>query len=125
MRATLPAGGTFQRGMALDQEYQLATPENVPITYELAGIGSRFVAALLDYLIMMAIQIGVTIIIGIAFAVAAFAAGFFRVDLAPNLGAWLAIVLVAYLAITLGYPLFFEIAWNGQTPGKRKTGIRV
>lgn len=102
----------------MDEPYQLTTPENVPISYELAGVGSRFVAALLDGLIITATQVGLLVLAGIA----ALILGGWQ----PNLAALAtAIALLAAVAVLLAYDLLFEIVWNGQTPGKRATGIRV
>ena len=36
----------------LQQEYTIDTPENVSFGYEVAGIGSRFIGALIDNLIL-------------------------------------------------------------------------
>ena len=38
---------------------------------------------------------------------------------------FLALFVLAVLAIADGYFILFEIIWNGQTPGKRMVGIRV
>lgn len=98
----------------MDEHYLLPTPENVPITYEIAGVGSRFVAALLDNLIIVAVQIGLFVVAGVVAAPS------------PALGtSALAIALLFSLAAMFGYPLLFEIVWNGQTPGKRMIGIRL
>jgi len=37
----------------MDEQLTISTPEQVAFHYELAGIGTRFVAALIDYLIIM------------------------------------------------------------------------
>ncbi len=45
---------------------------------------------------------------------------------APRAGVWAAAVLILfYFVLYFGYYAIFEIWWNGQTPGKRKVGIRV
>ncbi len=101
----------------MDDQYLLTTPENVSISYELAGVGSRFVAALPDGPIIFAVEAGLFIMAAIASTVgpswSAFATAAF------------AIALLLSFATLLGYPMLFEIVWNGQTPGKRKTGIRI
>ena len=33
--------------------------------------------------------------------------------------------MIAFFLILWGYFIWFEIAWNGQTPGKRQMGLRV
>ncbi len=104
----------------MDEQYLLATPENVPISYDLAGLGSRFVAALLDSLIMLAIQAGLLTISLVTPAATA------SMRLLPDLATWIfAIGMLLSFLFLVCYPLLFEIAWNGQTPGKRKTGIRI
>jgi len=41
-------------------------------------------------------------------------------------GLWVtAFILLFYFLLYFGYYAFFEIIWNGQTPGKRRIGIRV
>ena len=48
------------------------------------------------------------------------------VKLWPKGGVWaVAILLLFYFLLYFGYFAIFEIIWNGQTPGKRKVGIRV
>jgi uncharacterized RDD family membrane protein YckC len=37
----------------------------------------------------------------------------------------MAILILVYFLLYFGYFAIFEIFWNGQTPGKRATGIRV
>ena len=88
------------------------TPEQVHLEFLLAGIGSRFMAALLDTLIQAAITIVIVLI-----------SMFFLAGLAP-MWAFTLIALV-FFAINWGYYASFETLWKGQTPGKRWAGIRV
>lgn len=39
--------------------------------------------------------------------------------------AGVALIIMALFVILWGYHVFFELAWNGQTPGKRAVGLRV
>jgi uncharacterized RDD family membrane protein YckC len=95
----------------------ILTPEQVEISYQLAGLGSRFVAVLIDTLLQLALA-GALLV---AFVVTAQVEGVLR-----GYAWWqLAIALLAAFAIFNGYFIFFETVWNGQTPGKRATGIRV
>ncbi|HET9182121.1 MAG TPA: RDD family protein [Candidatus Angelobacter sp.] len=88
------------------------TPEQVHLEFLLAGIGSRFMAALLDSLIQAAI-VFVVFLIGMIFFS----------GLAPIWG--FAILMFLSFSITWGYYASFEALWKGQTPGKRWAGIRV
>ncbi|HXG43262.1 MAG TPA: stage II sporulation protein M [Gemmatimonadales bacterium] len=91
----------------------METPEHVTLDYEIAGIGSRALAALVDTLIL---------VIGLLALVAATGV------LGGVLGAdsWgEALYLVASFLLVWGYFAFFEGLRHGQTPGKRWLGIRV
>jgi len=44
----------------------------------------------------------------------------------PRAAIWgFAILVLFFFLLYFGYFAFFEIIWNGQTPGKRQAGIRV
>jgi uncharacterized RDD family membrane protein YckC len=88
----------------------IVTPEGVPIGFELAGTGDRAAAFLLDVVIQAAILI--------ALAIAFSYAGMSSELLKP-------ILIILEFLIQNFYFAFFEIRWQGQTPGKRKIGIRV
>src|SRR4051794_23173941 len=109
------------------EDYKLLTPENVELQYDVAGMGSRLAAAPIDYTI---ISIGfVGILFGGFFVAAALPEGF-RSSGNDRLAIAMAVALIA-LAVLLtfagwwGYFLLFELAWGGQTPGKRGLGLRV
>ena len=92
------------------------TPEQVHLEFVLAGIGSRFMAALLDSLI----QAGILLVV--IFVAALFAA----VPLFGRSPIWvLALMIFVLFGIMWGYYATFEAIWKGQTPGKRWAGIRV
>ena len=93
------------------------TPEQVPLEFVLAGIGSRFMAAFLDTLI----QAALFVILGLL-AIALSAA----LNLAGLSSTWaIAVVFLGGFTVIWGYYTLFEIFWRGQTPGKRWAGIRV
>jgi len=100
------------------REITIVTPESVELTFELAGIGSRFVAMLVDTLL----QLLATLVVVVPLII--FAPGGM-----PGIEAvapWvLAIVVLFLFALWSGYFLYFEAARNGQTPGKKAVGIRV
>jgi uncharacterized RDD family membrane protein YckC len=99
-------------------QLNIDTPELVEIEMPLAGIGSRFVALLVDMLIWFA---GLIVIV-ILFAVFAPGIGAFS----KISGQW-AVALFIFIIFLLfwGYFTFFEAFWNGRTPGKRVARIRV
>lgn len=104
-------------------DYQVLTPERVSLQYEIAGIGSRGAAALVDALIqwvlLLAMYIGLAAtVIGSTLA----AAGRGATTAAAVVAA---VFLLAAFVVTVGYFILFEIVWNGQTPGKRLVGLRV
>ena len=95
------------------------TPENIELRLPLAGFGPRFLALVLDSIIQ---TIAAIVLMVVAFAVAA---GTSLVS--PGASALFIVVaiLLCMLVATIGYYIVFESIWNGQTPGKRVTGIRV
>ncbi|MEO6913318.1 MAG: RDD family protein [Candidatus Baltobacteraceae bacterium] len=93
-------------------------------SYELAGLGSRFLAVLVDLLIQTAV------LLAIFFGILALAAHGVAIKhsqavetLAQSLA--VAIVVIVVFLLFFGYFIAFEALWNGQTPGKRLLGIRV
>lgn len=110
-------------------DYTLLTPENVELRYEVAGVGSRLYAAMLDYAIL---SFGyLALLFGGAFAVAALrdlwrSSGIDQrlvSDFMPY-GTLALVVLLAFFG-WWGYFVLFEALWNGQSPGKRMLGLRV
>lgn len=119
-----------QRGVSGEQYQGLAethyidTPEQVGLEYSVAGIGSRFVGALLDLLIVggvLTAELIVLVMVGAA-AAAYPASG----KLSEAAGKWvMAFVIFINFAIFWGYFALFEAYWKGQTPGKRVMKLRV
>jgi len=97
------------------------TGEAVEIRYELAGLGSRFLALVVDMLAQFAIA--VALLIAFSFA----APGLSRLPLAgKNVTAWLiAFAILLFFMIFFGWFAVFEAWWSGRTPGKRALGLRV
>jgi uncharacterized RDD family membrane protein YckC len=96
----------------------IETPEQIPLEFSLAGIGSRFLALALDTLIQFAVALLLVIIGLLIFAVVS--------ATVPRQGMW---VLAAYILLAFvlqfGYFAVFEAIENGQTPGKRHLHLRV
>lgn len=91
----------------------VATPELVAFSYELAGIGSRFVAALLDLLVVLGIFLALTLIAVTATAVT------------QNDSIAILVLVPGGFVTTYGYFWLCEAAFNGQTLGKKATRLRV
>src|SRR5437879_3803401 len=91
--------------------HEVITAEKVPFHYRVAGLGSRFLAWLIDA--------GVIALLGVAALLALIVFEILR----EGLG--IAVFFVSLFVLQWGYFLFFEWLWNGQTPGKRMLGIRV
>ncbi len=96
----------------------IETPEQTSLDFAVAGIGSRFLAIAYDAIIQF--LIGLIVGIGGIMALAGIS------TVAPKAAVWGGAFLVLfYFLLYFGYYAIFEILWNGQTPGKRKVGIRV
>ena len=103
--------------MSSADKLTIETPEQTSLEFPLAGIGSRFLAVALDTLL----QFAVYIVLGlIALLVASF-------GVVGALGKQWGIAILIFIAFTIqfGYFALFEALWNGQTPGKRWTHLRV
>ncbi|HEY9062450.1 MAG TPA: RDD family protein [Pseudobacteroides sp.] len=93
------------------------TPENVFIDFELAGLGSRLLAFLTDFIIQC-LAIIVVIIIIYSSGTSIYEGG--EID-----SYIIAISIVLIFAIYNGYFIFFELILNGQSPGKRLLNLMV
>ncbi len=109
--------------MHLFNRIKFSTPESVEIEFTLAGIGSRALALMIDYLILAFTLVVIALIWSVVFErVTDFGVSIFG----SNFGLWLiAISLLSLFFIYTGYFVFFETFWQGQTPGKRIAKIRV
>ena len=110
--------------MRFFNQINLQTPESVELEFTLAGIGNRSFALIIDYIIF-----GLTILL--VWVLSAFLA----FQLVPNLmsdgflnrlAQWIwAVQSLTTFAIYVGYFVVLETLWQGQTPGKKWTKIRV
>lgn len=110
---------------AMDRTIAVRTPESIAFSYELAGLGSRFLAVLLDLFIQ--IFCAILIVWGMAALASHLPNGPAKPPLPERTLESFAVAIVSILAflVFFGYFIVFEAAWNGQTPGKRLIGIRV
>jgi uncharacterized RDD family membrane protein YckC len=91
--------------------HEILTTEKVPISFRVAGLGSRFLAWLVDALLI--------VLLGFMGLLVASVYGTMKEGLA------LAVFALWAFVLNWGYFLLFEWLWHGQTPGKRLLGIRV
>jgi len=84
----------------------------------LAGIGSRFIAVVVDYLVWTA---GALVLLVVAAIVLP------ALHVFSNISEQWAVAIVIFLVflVNWGYFTLFEALWNGRTPGKRVARIRV
>lgn len=100
-----------------EERVTLETPEHVELHLELAGVGSRFLAGFIDSLVQVALIVGL-----------GFAAGYTRWAITGDpskMGMNIAIVAFSSMLIIIAYYIIFEMAWGGQSPGKRMAGLVV
>ncbi|MHC1782454.1 MAG: RDD family protein [Anaerolineaceae bacterium] len=109
----------------IDELLTVDTPENVSFDFEIAGIGSRFLAALVDTSLILILQalvfaVGILVTVGLKQDVGSLS------SYLENDPTWfLAITGMVSFLFLWGYYIFFEMIWNGQSPGKRLSKMRV
>ena len=95
------------------QKREIVTPEGVPISVEIADYGERLTAFVIDFaiwtLLTFAIYLPIYGLIG------------------ATRGSLIAIAIALFLGFLIRnlYFIYFELAWQGATPGKRVIGLRV
>jgi uncharacterized RDD family membrane protein YckC len=95
------------------------TPESVELEFTLAGVGSRTLALIVDYLIWGAILMVLLIIWALMFVQ-------FSWLRSKEIRPWFfGIQALIFFGVYVGYFICFETLWRGQTPGKRYAKIRV
>lgn len=107
-------------------QVRFRTPENIEFSYELGGLGSRFVATLIDITIQFAALGAIGLFIGLVH----FGLG---VNVVKELGSFFGVARTAMIValftllggVFLGYHIFFESLRNGQTPGKKVANLQV
>ena len=105
------------RDLDLRQHHGVETPEHVDVQFELAGVGSRMAAGLLDVLFLV-----------LALLVVVIGGGAIGDTLASGSVArsWLsAVMILLSFCFVWGYFTLFEALNGGRTPGKQALGIRV
>jgi uncharacterized RDD family membrane protein YckC len=96
-----------------DDQLRIPTPEGVELSLTLAGVGSRFVAAMTDGVIQYGTIIAAAIVL---FGTDGLGAG---ADVAS------AVFALVLFVVFFVYDVAFEVLASGRTPGKRWNGLRV
>jgi len=109
----------------VERTVTVRTPESIAFYYELAGLGSRFLAIVIDFAIQLFVLITLWLLIALAADRIAPLANAVRLNSTQATAVFLALFFLGFFAIFFGYFIVFEAVWNGQTPGKRLLGIRV
>lgn len=100
--------------LQLSRRLEVETPEHVVLEFELAGVGSRVAAAVVDLAILAGVLLGLLIVFSAA------------PGLGDSLRGWAIALLVALIFLIMwGYFALFEGLGGGRTPGKRSLGLRV
>jgi uncharacterized membrane protein SpoIIM required for sporulation/uncharacterized RDD family membrane protein YckC len=94
------------------QHLEIETPEHVVLDYEIAGLGSRALAALIDTAVLAVVLLAMLLL------------GAWVQARLPDVPVFAAAVML-YFVTLWGYFTLFEGFREGQTPGKKWLGIRV
>jgi uncharacterized RDD family membrane protein YckC len=88
--------------------YTIATPEGLEVDLVLAGLGSRFIARLVDSLVQFGIILALVTVGNVI-----------------QIGWVTAVLWVMGFASVFVYDVLFEVLASGRTPGKRASRLRV
>ncbi len=99
---------------ARKRQRSLITPEGIDLRLEIAGVGQRLSALIIDLMIIFGVIIGFTICAGVVFGSM------------EQAGEMIAVIwLLGLFLLRNGYFLGFEMSARAATPGKRIMGLRV
>jgi uncharacterized RDD family membrane protein YckC len=97
---------------------EIETPDQVKVTFEIAGLGRRALATAYDLWIQALLTLGI-VLLGL---VVVLSLGMGLSVLAGPIGA---VLIAANFLVWWAYFIYCEMTMNGQTPGKRKLGLRA
>ncbi|HWI65156.1 MAG TPA: RDD family protein [Symbiobacteriaceae bacterium] len=107
----------------MSDTFRVDTPESVDLALEPAGLGTRFLAIIVDALIQWGAALLLLFLVVPSALISASFDPFGKSDTFN--GVILAILLLGVGFLFFLYKLVLEAFWNGQTVGKRAVGIRV
>jgi uncharacterized RDD family membrane protein YckC len=114
---------SFVHPVQFDQ-LNVETPELVELRFPVAGLGSRFLAATIDVLLIVAFYL--VLLIVFAIAASGTAGSNTSAGVTTTAEKWfVAGIIFVNFAMVWGYFSLFEGLWHGQTPGKRWMKVRV
>ncbi|MGJ7910075.1 RDD family protein [Neobacillus sp. LXY-1] len=102
------------------EQMEIKTPEYVSIQFQLAGLGSRAAAFIIDQLILTATNVLIILTTFLVMKATSDFSFFFEDNVFP-----IAIMVIVLFIINWGYFFVFEFFSGGKTIGKRALGIRV
>jgi uncharacterized RDD family membrane protein YckC len=108
----------------VERSLDVRTGESIAVHYELAGLGSRFLAVAIDMSLQLAVTAAIAFALGLLAPAAAVAVPVIAFG-KPLAAVLIALVALAFFTLYFGYFIIFELAWHGRTPGKRALGLRV
>ncbi|HVF13279.1 MAG TPA: RDD family protein, partial [Acidimicrobiales bacterium] len=94
----------------------VVTPEAVPLDLQPAGLGSRFVALLIDWTVQGLLGFAL-LLLGIGLSAVDGGVG--------STGLGIALFFLLTFVVLFGYPVALETLWRGRTLGKAAMGLRV
>ncbi len=106
----------------MDRNLSVTTPESIAFSYELAGLGSRFLALCIDMLLQILV---LALIFGSLVLIGGNAKPVHRADEQLISSIASAIIVAIVFIVFFGYFILFESLWGGRTPGKYALGLRV
>src|SRR5262249_27796594 len=105
-------------GTSLERLYRVRTPEMVDFSFPVAGLGSRFLAYLIDTVLIAGTGFGVMSCLFFMAGISSMAS--------PFLGmAFVSFGFLVFLFLQWGYFVVWEAVRDGRTPGKRLLGLRT
>ena len=111
---------TSPTARGFEQTVQVETPEHVVLSYSVAGVGSRALAALIDYALWLITWVIIYNVLAPLFERNA------EGEAESVWGMWvLGLMILLTFASLFGYYVLFEGLRDGQTPGKRFMKLRV
>lgn len=100
-----------------DAELVFETPERVSLSLDVAGLGTRVLAYLVDLFIVFLFWVTVLLVYSLF--------GDALKEVQALSGGMQLLLGLATILTSWGYDVLFETLWRGQSPGKRVVGLRV